>query len=78
VYLVVENGTCIRARQRLSLALDGEADASEVLAASSHIAGCKECREFAKRVGVLTIELRSVRTSSPDHRQTTAERGERS
>jgi predicted anti-sigma-YlaC factor YlaD len=62
----------------LSLALDGEATASEVLVASSHIAGCEQCRQFAERVGVLTNELRSVRASSPDQRETTAERGERS
>ena len=63
----VENGKCIRARRMFSLALDGEAAASEVLVATTHIARCEDCRQFAEQVVGFTNELRSVGLSSVHH-----------
>ena len=74
--LAVEDRKCIRARRMFSLALDGEAAASEVLMATTHIASCEGCRQFAERVVALTNELRSVGASSPHHQKANArERG---
>jgi anti-sigma factor RsiW len=70
--LAVEDGNCIRARQMFSLALDGEAAASEVLMAATHIGSCEGCRQFAKRVVALTNELRSVGASPPHHQKANA------
>jgi predicted anti-sigma-YlaC factor YlaD len=57
----VENGTCGGARRLFSVALDGEAAASDVLTAAMHIARCERCQRFAVRVVALTRELRAVR-----------------
>lgn len=59
--LAFEDGRCIRARRALSLALDGEAGAADVLAAVRHINRCECCRRFATHVVAFTHELRSVR-----------------
>jgi predicted anti-sigma-YlaC factor YlaD len=75
--LAVEDRKCIRARRMFSLALDGEATPSEVLAASTHIASCEGCRQYAQRVVVLTNELRSARPRLIT-RTTTFEKGARS
>jgi predicted anti-sigma-YlaC factor YlaD len=56
----VEGETCVRARRTLSLALDGEAGAADVLKAASHLSRCQRCREFAVQVIAFTSELRST------------------
>jgi predicted anti-sigma-YlaC factor YlaD len=73
----VELRACTQARRMLSLALDGEAAASDVLMAAMHLGSCSLCRQFARRVAVVTNELRSVGTSSPDHRGMQCTKGER-
>ena len=76
MFLAVEDGNCIRARRMFSLALDGEAAASEVLMAATHIGSCEGCRQFAEHVVALTNELRSVGAISPHHQKANArERG---
>jgi predicted anti-sigma-YlaC factor YlaD len=70
--LAVEDRKCIRARRMVSLALDGEAAASEVLVATTHIASCEGCRQFVERVVALTNELRSVGAISPHHQRANA------
>jgi predicted anti-sigma-YlaC factor YlaD len=74
--LTVEERKCIRARRMFSLALDGEATPSGVLVATTHIASCEGCRRYARRVVVLTNELRSVRPRLIT-RKTTHQKGER-
>ena len=66
----VQDARCIRMRQALSLLLDGEAAASDVLAVASHMSGCGCCRRFAMQVVAITAELRSVRHSSKTTEQT--------
>jgi predicted anti-sigma-YlaC factor YlaD len=58
--LSVEDSRCIRARRMLSLALDGEAGASAVLVAASHVSRCERCHRFAVHVVELTHVLRST------------------
>ncbi len=59
-------------RQALSLALDGEAAASDVLGMASHMSRCVRCRHFATEVAAITAELRSVRHGSSTTEQTIA------
>ena len=67
--LPVEDARCIRARRMLSLALDGEAGASEVLVAASHLSGCERCHRFAVHAVELTHLLRStVQPAADEHR----------
>jgi predicted anti-sigma-YlaC factor YlaD len=66
--LAVENRKCIRARRMFSLALDGEATPSEVLVATTHIASCEGCRQYAKRVVAFTNQLRSAGAISADQK----------
>ena len=59
--LAADASSCIRARRALSLVLDGEAAAAEVLMAAVHIGRCEPCRQFAAQVVAFTRELRSGR-----------------
>jgi predicted anti-sigma-YlaC factor YlaD len=55
----VDDRSCTRARLVLSVALDGEAAASEdVLAAARHLCSCRRCGRFAAEVTAFTQELR--------------------
>jgi predicted anti-sigma-YlaC factor YlaD len=74
---VVEDERCIRMRQALSLLLDGEAAASDVLVVASHLKGCAHCRRFATQVVATTARLRSVHHSSGITEQTINSRGAR-
>jgi hypothetical protein len=51
--------SCLRARQTLSLMLDGEAATADVANSAPHIFGCEHCREFAAAVAKLVHTLRS-------------------
>lgn len=66
----VEDARCIQARRALSLLLDCEAAASDVLVVASHLSGCGYCRRFAMQVVAITAELRSVHHSSETTKQT--------
>jgi predicted anti-sigma-YlaC factor YlaD len=45
----------------VSLVLDGEASAADVLAVASHLRRCARCRRFARAVAELTSTLRAAR-----------------
>jgi predicted anti-sigma-YlaC factor YlaD len=76
--LAVESRECIQARRTLSLALDGEAVATDVLVAASHLRRCERCSQFAAYLVAFTRELRADR---PERRgtqdKTEHSRGER-
>jgi hypothetical protein len=59
--LAVDERSCIRARRALSLALDDEAAAADVLEAAVHIGHCEPCSRFAAHVVAFTRALRSGR-----------------
>lgn len=60
--LAVDDRSCTRARLVLSLALDGEAAASDdAFAAARHFCSCRACAEFASHAAALTDVLRSYR-----------------
>jgi predicted anti-sigma-YlaC factor YlaD len=67
---IVGDERCSRMRQALSLLLDGEAAASDLLVVTSHMSRCGLCREFAARVVAITADLRSVRNRSSTTKQT--------
>jgi predicted anti-sigma-YlaC factor YlaD len=69
---VVEEGSCIRARRLLSLALDGEAALASVDELARHVGRCERCRRFATEVSAFTHELRSLRIGATRDRQTTS------
>ena len=51
---------CIRVRQAVSIALDGELPPSEVADVSSHLLGCESCCRFAGVAAELTQSLRAA------------------
>jgi predicted anti-sigma-YlaC factor YlaD len=67
---IVEDEKCVRLRQALSLLIDGEAAASDVLVVASHLKGCAHCRRFAAQVVATTAQLRSVHHSTEATRKT--------
>ena len=58
-------GSCLRARQTLSLMLDGEAATADVASSAPHIFGCERCRQFAAAVAELAHTLRASRVEAP-------------
>jgi predicted anti-sigma-YlaC factor YlaD len=74
---VVEDERCRRLRQALSLLLDGEAAASDVLVVASHLKDCAHCRRFAAQIVAITARLRSVHHSSGITEHTINSRGVR-
>jgi predicted anti-sigma-YlaC factor YlaD len=75
----VDDRSCTRARLVLSLALDGEAAASEdVFAAARHFCGCPGCGQFAAEVTAFTQALRIGLEPSMFRRHIDCPRGERS
>ena len=52
--------TCVRVRQAVSLALDGELPPSDVADVASHLLGCESCCRFAVVAAELTQSLRAA------------------
>jgi len=76
--LAVESSECIQARRTLSLALDGEAGAADVLVAASHLRRCDPCSQFAAHLVAFTHQLRAERLERPGTPgETEHSRGER-
>jgi predicted anti-sigma-YlaC factor YlaD len=57
----VRERECARARQALSLTLDGEAAPVEIYRLALHLGQCESCRRFTAQVGAITRRLRSMR-----------------
>jgi anti-sigma factor RsiW len=57
--IVIESGTCRRARQTLSAVLDGESSAAEQAETALHLPGCEDCARFAALVTELKRRLRA-------------------
>ena len=68
-------GSCLRARQTLSLMLDGEAAPADVASSAPHIFGCEHCREFAAAVAELAHTLRACCVEAPRTRKHVAPHG---
>ena len=65
----VGKGSCVHARQALSLVLDQEAAASDVRAFAEHLGRCESCRRYAEHVSGFTRDLRSLRLVPIDNRR---------
>ncbi len=57
--LAVGDRACAGTRRAVSLVLDGEARAADVLAVAAHLRRCARCRRFACEVAAFTQTLRS-------------------
>lgn len=62
-----ESDRCNRARQWVSLKLDGELSDFERSLLAAHLAGCEDCRAFRADADSLTAELRSAPLERPHH-----------
>ena len=60
---VIDSGPCRRARQTLSVVLDGEASATEVAETARHLPECEHCARFAAVVAELKLYFRAARLS---------------
>jgi predicted anti-sigma-YlaC factor YlaD len=56
----VPNSDCMRAREAVSLRLDGELDELETARLSQHLRDCADCRAFAAASGAVTRQLRAA------------------
>lgn len=64
-----DGAACLRARQTLSLMLDGEAATADVASSAPHIFGCEHCRKFAAAIAKLAHTLSSSSGEAPRTRE---------
>jgi len=63
--LAVGDSACAGTCRAVSLVLDGEASAADVLAVAAHLRRCDRCRRFASAVADLAFTLRAARLERP-------------